>query len=390
MTRVLHVITSLNTGGAETMLKRLIRAHQDRPEYQHSVIVLKNLGEVGQQLQDLGIPVQALEMRSLFKGPRVVWQLMNRIRAVCPDVVQTWMYHADLLGGLAARLAGNRHVIWGVRCTAIPQRGLLSTTRMIVSLCSWLSRFVPSVILCCAESARIVHIEKGYDRTKMVVIPNGYDLRTFDRGRGLRQRARAVFGFDEGDIVVGTVGRFDPLKDYRNFVRAAAMLASDVEHVKFLMVGRDLIDGNQRLRSWVAESGLTHKFVLAGERRDIPECLAAMDVFCLSSTAEGFPNVVCEAMAMNVPCVVTDVGDAAEIVGDTGIVVGPGDPAALAAGLRTMLNKGTLERSRLAALARRRIEERYSIEIVSARFETMYDHLTQKLSRNSSEVAVIN
>jgi glycosyltransferase involved in cell wall biosynthesis len=115
-----------------------------------------------------------------------------------------------------------------------------------------------------------------------------------------------------------------------------------------------------------------------------------MDVFCLSSTAEGFPNVVCEAMAMNVPCVVTDVGDAAEIVGATGIVVGPGDPAALAAGLRTMLNKGTLERSRLAALARRRIEERYSIEIVSARFETMYDHLTQKLSRNSSEVAVIN
>lgn len=386
MTRVLHVITSLNTGGAEMMLKRLIEAHQDRPEYRHAVIVLKNMGEVGQQLQDLGIPVQALEMRSLLEGPRVVWQLRHRIRTACPDVVQTWMYHADLLGGLAARWAGNRHVIWGVRCTAIPQRGLLSTTRMIVSLCSWLSRFVPNVILCCAESARIVHIEKGYDRTKMVVIPNGYDLRTFDRDHVLRRRARAVFGFDEGDIVVGTVGRFDPLKDYRNFVRSAAMLASDVERVKFLMVGRDLVNGNQLLRAWVTETGLMHKFVFAGERSDIPECLTAMDVFCLSSIAEGFPNVVCEAMAMNVPCVVTDVGDAAEIVGETGIVVVPGDPTALAAGLRTMLNKGDLERSRLAALARRRIQERYSIEGVSARFETVYDHLTQ----NSSGVAVVN
>jgi glycosyltransferase involved in cell wall biosynthesis len=385
LTLVLHVITSLDTGGAEMMLKRLIQAHRDKAEYRHTVIVLKNMGEVGQQLQDLGIQVQALGMRSLREVPRVVWQLMNRIRAARPDVVQTWMYHADLLGGLAARLAGNRHVIWGVRCTAIPQRGL-SATQMIVLFCSRLSRFIPSVIVCCAESARIVHIEKGYDRTKMVVISNGYDLRTFNRDRVLRRRARAVFGFEEDDIVVGTVGRFDPLKDYKNFVRSAAVLASDVERVKFLMVGRDLVNGNQLLRAWVAESGLTHKFVLAGERRDIPECLTAMDVFCLSSIAEGFPNAVCEAMAMNVPCVVTDVGDAAEIVGDTGIVVAPGNPTALAAGLRTMLSKGASERSGLAALARRRIEERYSIEIVSARFETMYDHLTQ----NSSEVAVVN
>lgn len=240
MTCVMHVITSLNTGGAELMLKRLIAAHRGKPNYQHTVVVLKTIGEVGLQLQQLGIQVQALEMRSLLEFPRVLSQLLHRIRVARPDVVQTWMYHADLLGGLAARLAGNRHVIWSVRCSAIPQRGL-SATRVIVSFCSWLSRFVPSVIVCCAESARIVHIEKGYDRTKMIVIPNGYDLRTFNRDPALRRRARDAFGFGEDDIVVGTVGRFDPLKDYGNFVRCAAVLASQAERVQFLMVGRDLV-----------------------------------------------------------------------------------------------------------------------------------------------------
>jgi glycosyltransferase involved in cell wall biosynthesis len=385
----MHVITSLGTGGAEMMLKRLIQAQQNKPDYRHTVITLKNIGEAGRQLQDLGIEVQALEMRSLLEFPRAVWELKRRIRASRPDVVQTWMYHADLLGGLAARWAGNHQVIWGVRCTAIPQRGI-SATGMIVSFCSWLSRFVPRVIVCCAESARIFHIEKGYDRTKMVVISNGYDLATFHTRPALRQQARAAFGFGEDDIVVGVVGRFDPLKDYRTFVRCAAVLASKVERAKFLMVGRDLDRGNRALCGWIEESGLAHKFVLAGERRDIPGCLAAMDVFCLSSIAEGFPNVVCEAMAMQVPCVVTDVGDAAEIVGETGIVVAPRDPMALAAALRVMLNNGAAERSRLGELARRRIEERYSIESISTQFGAIYDDVTQKLSRDRSEVAVTN
>lgn len=389
MTCVMHVITSLNTGGAELMLKRLIAAQRAKPNYQHTVVVLKNKGEVGLQLEQLGILVEALEMRSLLEFPRVLWQLVRRIRAVRPDVVQTWMYHADLLGGLAARLAGNRHVIWSVRCTAIPQRGL-SATRAIVSICSRLSRFVPSVIVCCAESARTVHIEKGYDRAKMVVIPNGYDLQTFNRAPALRRRARDAFGFGEDDVVVGTVGRFDPLKDYRNFVRCAAMLASQVERVQFLMVGRDLDRGNRLLCAWIAKSGLAEKFVLTGERSDIPGCLAAMDVFCLSSIAEGFPNVVCEAMAMKVPCVVTDVGDAAEIVGCSGIVVSAQDPMALAAGLRTMLDKGAAERSRLGELARRRVEKKYSIEIISGQFETIYDRLAQKFPKPSTQVAVMN
>jgi glycosyltransferase involved in cell wall biosynthesis len=383
--KVIHIIIGLNVGGAELMLMRLIKSHQDNPNYQHSVIALTCLGKVGRQLQALGIEVQVLGMRSSLNIFRVLWQLVREIRASRPDIVQTWMYHADLLGGLAARLAGNRHVIWGVRGSAIPQRGL-SVTQLVVTLCSWFSRFLPRAIVCCAESARRAHGERGYDRSKMVVIPNGYELSHFNSKAILVHQARAAFGFNDDDMVVGIVGRFDPLKDYRNFVLAATILASKVNNVKFLMVGRDLDSKNEMLNIWLAESGFANKFVLLGERSDIPECLAVMNIFCLSSSKEGFPNVVCEAMAMNVPCVVTDAGDAAEIVSDTGIVVAACNASALASALQTMISKDISERSRLGELARLRIQKNYSIEIASARFENLYNQVANNYQLNFGSI----
>lgn len=372
---ILHIITGLDVGGAELMLWRLIEAQRRNSSSQHIVISLTSIGKVGQQLQALGIEVHALNLRSALDIPHVLWKMVRLIRVVRPDIVQTWMYHADLLGGLAARLAGNRKVIWGVRCSNIPH-GRMSSTQMIVTLCSWLSHRLPSRIVCCAESAQAVHVARGYEKNKMLVIPNGYMLSQLKRTPAMRQNARAIFGFGDKDIVVGIVGRFDPMKDYRNFIRAATMVASKVESVKFLMIGRGIDSTNSELRDWLTESGIAHKFVLAGERSDIPNCLAGMDLFCLSSACgEGFPNVVGEAMTMNVPCVVTDVGDAAQIVFDTGTVVAPSDSAELAKALQTMIEIGSAERSRLGELARSRIEKNYSIEIASARFEALYQQV---------------
>ena len=372
--RVLHIIIGLNVGGAELMLKRLVESHHGNPNYRHSVISLTTVGKVGSQLREMGVEVRALGMRSPLDIPRVLWQLVRVIHADRPDIVQTWMYHADLLGGLAARLAGNCHVIWGVRCSAIPQSGV-SATQLVVSICTWMSHFIPKVIVCCAESARVAHAEKGFDQSKMVVIPNGYELSQFNSNPMRRQQARSAFWFGDDDVVVGIVGRFDLLKDYKNFVLAATIVAAKVNHVKFLMVGRGVDSENNELKGWLLESGFAHKFVLAGERSDVPDCLAATDIFCLSSSKEGFPNVVCEAMAMNVPCVVTDAGDAAEIVADTGIVVAPRDSVALAGALQSMISMGMDERLRLGGLARLRIEKNYSIEIASARFAALYKRL---------------
>lgn len=356
------------------MLRRLAELQQRSTDCRHIVFSLTTIGKVGRQLRAAGVVVHAMGMRSALDVPRVLWQLTRIMRTAQPDIVQTWMYHADLLGGLAARFAGIKKVIWGIRCSAIPQRGL-SATRMVILLCSWLSRTVPCMIVCCAESARAAHAEIGFDESRMMVIPNGYDLSLFNRTEAMRQRARKAFELRDDELVIGIVGRFDPLKDHENFILAAASVASKMPHVKFLMVGQGIDSSNSVLNGWLVKTGYADRFILAGERNDIPECLSAMDVFCLSSSKEGFPNVVCEAMAMKVPCVATDAGDAAAIVADTGIIVPPCNSTALAEAMQEMADNDAAERMRLGDLARRRIEERYSIEAVSVRYEKLYQRV---------------
>ncbi len=378
---ILHVIIDLNVGGAELMLLRLIQSSQSNPKFSHSVISLTDIGKVGQQLEASGVDVVALNMTSIFDVLRVLNKLFKIIKLRQPQIIQTWMYHADLLGGMAARLAGKRNIIWGIRGTSIPQRGL-STTRLVVSLCSLLSHWIPALIVCCAKSARNAHSVLGYDQRKMTVINNGYDLKPFNISPQAREQSRVSFGFNKNDIVVGTVGRFDPLKDYGNFIRAASEVVRCNRNAKFLMVGRGLNTNNDILQQWIEKTGLKDRFVLAGEREDIPYCLACLDIFCLSSISEGFPNVVCEAMASGVPCVVTNVGDAAGIVADTGIVVAPGDSVALADALMSLLGKDECERSELGTLARKRIEAHYSIECATANFEAWYAHLVSGVPLN--------
>jgi glycosyltransferase involved in cell wall biosynthesis len=375
MRKVLHVISSLKVGGAETVLHRLIVDSRGE-KFKHAVIALNPKGAMWQRFIDDGIEVVVLD----FKRSPVMsfFRLISLIRKRRPDIVQTWMYHADLLGGLAARLAGNKNVIWGVRGSAIPQ-SRISATQVVVSICSLMSCYIPKVIICCAESARVAHAEIGYDKSKMFVIPNGYKMDHFNSNPLLRLKTRNSFGFSEDDMVVGIVGRFDPLKDYKNFVHAAAMVASKDNNVKFLMVGRDIHPTNDVLKVWLDESGFGNKFVLAGERSDIPACLDAMNIFCLSSSKEGFPNVVCEAMAMNLPCVVTDSGDAAEIVAGTGLVVAPCNSLALADALEKMIKKSAVERLHLGGLARLRIEKMYSIEIATKRFEKIYNNIIESI-----------
>jgi glycosyltransferase involved in cell wall biosynthesis len=322
---IVHIIVGLDAGGAELMLQRLVESQSHRTSCRHVVISLTSEGRVGPLLREQGIDVQTLGMKSIFDMPRILWRLRQNLRELRPDIIQTWMYHADFLGGVAARWAGIRNIVWGIRGTAIPQTGW-SSTRIVVSLCAWGSHFLPRAIVCCAESARAAHAQLGYDQTKLMVIPNGYKLEDFNRTPALRQQARTAFHLKENALVIGVVGRFDPLKDYENFLRAAGLVAAKYKNnthqkdkqIQFLMVGRGLNSGNKILAKWITENKIDGHCILAGEQHYVQLAYAAMDVFCLSSTKEGFPNVVCEAMAMEVPCVVTDAGDAALIVADSG------------------------------------------------------------------------
>jgi glycosyltransferase involved in cell wall biosynthesis len=375
--RVLHIIIGLNVGGAELMLKRLVESHHGSANYRHTVISITGIGKIGPQLQALGIEVHALGMRSAIDIPRVLWKLVRLIRATRPDIVQTWMYHADLLGGLAARLAGNRNVIWGIRTTEVTACGNRATVS-VRKLCAWLSRFVPHTIVCAADASRLAHIAVGYDAARMVVVPNGFDVTRLIATSGQRESLRLQCSLGAELVTIGYLGRFHPAKDQENFVRAAGLVAPHHSNVRFLMVGRDLDANNTQLAEWISATGYADRFVLLGERADVPVCLAAMDLFCLSSRTEGFPNVVGEAMAMGLPCVVTDVGDAAMLVADTGIVVPKEDSAALAQGLGRLLAMTPNARQQLGQKAKARIHAEFTMDRARERFESIYQRIIKK------------
>ncbi len=374
--RILHAIIGLNVGGAELMLKRLIESHQGNHKYRHTVISLTGVGTVGQQLRADGIEVVALGMNSLWDIPRVLLHLVRFIRTSQPDVVQTWMYHADLLGGIAARFAGNRHVIWGIRTTEVTAGGSRATA-FVRKLCAWLSSFVPHTVVCAAEASRRSHIAVGYDASRMIVVPNGFDLARLQATPAQRDVLRLQCGFDQDLAVIGYLGRFHPAKDQENFVRTAGMVAQKYRNVRFLMVGRDLNANNALLTKWINATGHPDRFVLLGERPDVPACLSAMDIFCLSSRTEGFPNVVAEAMAMGLPSVVTDVGDAAMLLAGNGVVVPKEDSQALALGLEQLLQMPPQTRHLIGQKAKERMHAEFSLDRAREQFEAVYQRVVE-------------
>lgn len=374
--RVLHVIVGLNVGGAESMLKRLIES--DPTCIARSVVVsLTSLGVIGESLRVRGVCVHAVGMSSFLHSPIALWRVIRLIRRYRPEIVQTWMYHADLLGGLAAHIAGNRHVIWGIRTTDVSADGSLATA-IVRWFCARLSHWIPNAIVCAAEASRQSHIAVGYDATKMVVIPNGYNFAWLNASFEDRQSLRGQYGITQTDVVVGSLGRFHADKDQENFVRSAALLAQEYPQLRFLMVGRCLDWDNAKLADWIVSTGFKSRFILLGERMDVPPCLAAMDIFCLHSRTEGFPNVLAEAMAMGLPCITTDVGDAAMLLADSGVVVPQGDSAALAQGVRQLLGLEHDARHALGMRAKGRVEAEFSIARARERYEEIYRKVLDK------------
>ncbi len=369
--KITHVIVGLDVGGAERFLCRLIEAHQGRPEFEHRVISLTTKGVLGPGLEKMGVPVSALHMRSLFDAPKTYFRLVRALRRDKPDVLQCWMYYADLLGGFAGRRLGVKNILWGIRNSHFESGGT-RLKRLIRKACAWCSHAVPTGIVCVAESALAVHAAAGYDRSRMQVIHNGYDPENFRHSEADRQALRGRLGIGEDTVVVGSVGRYSAAKDHASFIRAAGMLGREAKWLHFLLVGRDLTAHNPALMRLIEATGFPERFTLLGERADVAACMSAMDVFCLHSRTEGFPNVLGEAMCVGLPCVATDVGDAAVLLGDTGLIV-PGDSVAqLAGALLDMASRGAAQRKDLGGRARLRIEQHFTLGHAVAKFETLY------------------
>lgn len=376
-TLVVHIIVGLEKGGAEMMLRRLVEAHmQSATGLRHVVVSLTDVGFHGAALRAQGAEVHALGLRGPVGLLLRVFRLAALLRRLKPGIVQTWMVHSDLLGGLAARLVGVPHVIWGVRTTdySVESR----STRAVRWVCARLSSTVPSKIVCAAQASLLASAQAGYDTRKLMVIPNGFDVAALRAHAGAGVGIRQQSGLQQGHVVVGCLGRYNPAKDHANFVSAAALLAARHPACRFLMVGRDLTSANATLMAQIQATGFADRFVLLGERSDPAACLDAMDVFVLSSCTEGFPNVLGEAMATGVPCVSTDVGDAAFLLGDAGPVVPARDSAALAQAVSHLLDMPEPDRQALGSKGRLRVENEFSMAAAAQKFNNLYQALLQQ------------
>ncbi|MBN1267935.1 MAG: glycosyltransferase [Anaerolineales bacterium] len=366
---IVHVIGSLVPGGAELVLARLLEG-VDSETFPATVISLTDKEGLGQRIEAAGVQVYELGMKKGIRSPGAFLGLYRLLKNLQPDVIQSWLYHANFLCSLMKVLMPGKKLIWSIRHTKLGRLHDKSLTILLARLSAVLS-FLPDRIVYCSQESASVHAALGYSRKRAVFIPNGYDTKVYSPQPELRAKSREKWGVSEGKRVIGFAGRFHPAKDINSFLKAAAQLHL-TEPAGFVLCGRGMDRNNQELAARIADLGLSEEVLLLGEQGDMPAFYNSLDVFALTSISEAFPNVVAEAMACGVPCVVTDVGDAALIVGDSGIVVPPRDTETMAAGWLKLIGFSAAERESLGISARKQIVTRYSMGEMVRRYEELY------------------
>lgn len=365
---MIHIITGLDTGGAEKALYRLLK----KTNKNAVVISLKSSGKIGLELQKIGIEVISLGL-NFYNFPFVFYKLCLLLIKYKPSFVQTWLYHADLMGGVAAKLVGVNFVVWGIRTTELRKGSYL--TAAIRQVSAWLSYWIPTKIVVVAEKAKEKHIKIGYDASKMEVIPNGFDLGRHYVSPSDVHALKQEIGLTQSALVIGCVGRFSQDKGQDIFIDAAGLILKQFPEIKFLMVGRGLEASNLQIAEWITQTSHPENFILVGERPDVMVCLKIMDVFCLPSRSEGFPNVLGEAMLAGVPCVSTDAGDAAILGGENVSIAEVDNSTDLANKLIGILEKSADERNELGRSLHQRIVDKYSVEKMVSRYKNLYKEL---------------
>lgn len=375
--RVCHLITSLATGGAETALFRLLTGPGVNPR-DVSVISLTDLGTYGPKLQKAGVSVTALGMTRGRLSVSAFAQLVRLLRSARPNILQTWLYHADLLGLIAGKVAGVPRIAWNIRCSVTDARYVRGQAGVVLRLLAALSR-LPSAVIANSEAGLQVHRALGYRPQLWRVIPNGVDCSLFKPDPDAYRSVRKELGLSGDSILVGLVARFDPLKDHLTFLRTAATIAAATQaDTHFIAVGAGVTASNPALSGPIQDLRIGARIHLLGERRDTPRLNAALDVAMCTSTGEGFPNVLIEAMACAVPCVSTAAGDAALVIGETGFTAPVGDVTALAQAVLRLTEAGKQDRAVLGAAARQRVQQIYSLSTMIDNYRNLYELLADR------------
>jgi len=371
---VLHVITGLTDGGAESVLFRLCVADTSN---RHLVISLRDLGKYGEILGTFGVAVYCLKMDKGKIKLTDLWRLGKLIRSHRPDLVQTWLYHADFIGGIVARIVGIRRVYWGLRSTSLVADETNRSTRILIKLNALLSFLVPKKIISCSVKGVEDHQAIGYRKDKFSVVPNGYDLHQFAPDAETGHTLRLSLEIPDGIPLLGMVARFNPQKDHLNLIKALGMLKQSGHDFFCVLIGSGMNEFNIELLAWLDSHGVRDRVYLLGQRNDVPVVMNMLDLHILPSAfGEAFPNVICEAMSCGTPCIATDVGDSALIIGETGWIVPINTPLDLSRSISIALDEKQINPDAWAlrkSNARKRILERFSIEKMVENYHLVWE-----------------
>jgi glycosyltransferase involved in cell wall biosynthesis len=370
--RVVHLITDLDAGGAEIMLARLIETF-DPTVLSNTVVSLKGGGVIADRIAK-HVRVIGLNMKAGTINPAGVLRAIRVVKRLRPSILQTWLYHADLVGLAAGTLAGVPAIVWNVRCSTLDLADYGRTLPLLLRVLAGVSRR-PAAVVCNSFSGLREHERLGYRPQRWAVIPNGLDPCECSPNPAGHREVRRELGLPDSAVLIGLVARMHPMKDHATFLRAAAIIRARRPDVHFVVAGRGTLE-SEALRTLIANIGLGQSLHVLGEQRDVARLLAALDIAVSSSdSGEGFPNVVLEAMACGTPCVVTDTGDSALVVADTGRVVPPKNPEALAKATLQLLSLDPNARQQLGQTARARVLREFSLSVASRRYQDLYTEL---------------
>jgi len=373
--RILHLITGLNTGGAELALARLLEV-MNQQDFESCVVSMISLGPVGNQIQSKGFAVFSLDMppgRASFAG---FVKLTRIIRNFQPQILQTWMYHADLLGLIAGKMLRIPAIAWNIRGS---ESNFMSSKRMskiVANICAILSGW-PQAVIVNSRAGLSAHENLGYSPRKWCFIPNGIDTIRFSPDPSAGKSLRTQWNIPENVDIIGMVARIDPQKGYHDFLQAASLVNDKKINVFFVCVGGGAPEFVSELKKQATKLGIEDKVLWTGPLFDMPAVYNTFSL-CVSASAygEGFPNVVAEAMSCGIPCVVTKTGDSPDLIADAGLVVAPRDPEAMADAICQILDASDQERKRLGTLARRRIIENFSLDKMVQQYTNLYNQLS--------------
>lgn len=383
MIKVIHIITGLGNGGAEQQLVNNLQ-RLDKNIYKFYVVSLTDEGYKGRDILDLGIPILSLDCKKssytiirFFYLIRAIYLLSKYMSEVNPKIIQTWLHHADLVGLIASKLAGYKNLIWSVHCSYLLPPHFTFKNRFLVKILSILSK-IPKVVVFNSTAGIKSHIERGYFPRKMEKIPCGFDSIKFSPNIINREKIRKQINIAENDFVVGFVGRYHIVKDIRTFLLSVYELSKKHNNIKGVLAGENIDKSNEEILSMIKELELEN-IILLGKRDDVPDLMNSLDLFIMTSASEGFPNVLGEAMLTGLPCLVTNVGDCREVVGNNKYVFNVGDYKEISKIASEIVNFTKEQKKELSLYNIKRIVDTYEISLVSRKYHLIYQDLTNNI-----------